>query len=1276
MTRVVRVFVSSTFRDMRAEREELVKWIFPQLRKLCEARGVTWGEVDLRWGVTDEQKAEGKVLPICLAEIRSCRPYFLGLLGERYGWVPEAIDPGLVEEEPWLAEHRERSVTELEILHGVLNEPAMANHAFFYFRSPAYVDTLPAGEQAELHDVPGQDEIERFGVEEAERRAAGRRQKLATLKDRIRASGLPVCEDYPDARALGQLVLRDLTAVIDRLYPKGSQPYPLDCEASEQDAFAASRARVYIGRREYFEALDVHARGSGLPLVIVGESGSGKSALLANWAFDGRASRDAALVLMHFVGATAHSADWAAMLRRLLGEFRRRLGVTVETPDQPGALRRAFAEALAAAAARGRVILALDALNQLEDREGALDLAWLPRDIPPNIRLVVSALPGRVLDELARRGWPTLQVQPLDGDERRRLIAEYLAQFRKALSPARVERLAAAPQTANPLYLRALLEELRVWGDHFTLDNRIAHYLEAATADDLYERILERYEQDFERDRPGLVADAMSLLWAARRGLSEAELLDLLGSRSGPLPWAYWSPLFLAAEQSLVNRSGLLGFFHEYLRKAVYDRYISTGDAERTAHLGIAEYFRRRPLYLDSPAGGPGRAQERPLDLRKVDEEAWQYFRARSLEALRDTVTDMPFVVAMSSKLGRHEELVSYWEVLNDTFPLPASYAEPLDRFRNATRDDPDELAQGLNAVGHLYERLGYLNAAAVLLREALAALDRGDSYMSFMTATSYANLGILMMRTGQMDEAERAFLTGLNITDRVAPTRALSLRILNNLAEFYLRSNQVEKMRSTCERILSMAGAGPRSGPGAGVTSDPTAAAVDALVDPVVKQERAAALHHLAVMHDRQHEWAEAIRASEEAVDIATEGQGISPGELATYLYTLGSAYSGAGNPAKAEAALDRAARVLDNEAGGFEDPLHQGLVAMQLIRTRLRLGKTADLAARMKALKTCVCGTKRLSDEHVISTLGSLAGELDEANRLDEAGELYDLAIESAKRAGDAGRGPLPTLLNNRGSLYLRRGNNAAALDHANDALALYKAAGRADALAEQHLNVAVVHRKMGDAEQAAAAARAAREALASGPPDPLLRGRINNMLGDLSYQQSRWQDAEAAYREAVHAFEEGGQAHGGPVDHAAMHLADLYERLGRPADAERCYRRCMAIREVTLGANDPTLAITMSNYGLLLNELDRQDEARALHERALAIRKTALGERHADVGRSLSFLGITYLKMGDFVRALSHCEQARDIFRETLGGSHPKTAELEQSVVLLRMMAGAGG
>jgi hypothetical protein len=32
---------------MQEEREELVKQVFPQLRRLCERRGVTWGEVDL-----------------------------------------------------------------------------------------------------------------------------------------------------------------------------------------------------------------------------------------------------------------------------------------------------------------------------------------------------------------------------------------------------------------------------------------------------------------------------------------------------------------------------------------------------------------------------------------------------------------------------------------------------------------------------------------------------------------------------------------------------------------------------------------------------------------------------------------------------------------------------------------------------------------------------------------------------------------------------------------------------------------------------------------------------------------------------------------------------------------------------------------------------------------------------------------------------------------------------------------------------------------------------
>lgn len=46
--RVVRVFISSTFRDMQAERDELMKFAFFELRKKCRERRVEFVEVDLR----------------------------------------------------------------------------------------------------------------------------------------------------------------------------------------------------------------------------------------------------------------------------------------------------------------------------------------------------------------------------------------------------------------------------------------------------------------------------------------------------------------------------------------------------------------------------------------------------------------------------------------------------------------------------------------------------------------------------------------------------------------------------------------------------------------------------------------------------------------------------------------------------------------------------------------------------------------------------------------------------------------------------------------------------------------------------------------------------------------------------------------------------------------------------------------------------------------------------------------------------------------------------
>ncbi|MGE3801444.1 MAG: DUF4062 domain-containing protein [Candidatus Kapaibacterium sp.] len=68
-TNELRIFISSTFRDLGEEREHLIKKIFPEIRALCRERGVTFTDVDLRWGLTEEQATLGTVIRTCLEEV-------------------------------------------------------------------------------------------------------------------------------------------------------------------------------------------------------------------------------------------------------------------------------------------------------------------------------------------------------------------------------------------------------------------------------------------------------------------------------------------------------------------------------------------------------------------------------------------------------------------------------------------------------------------------------------------------------------------------------------------------------------------------------------------------------------------------------------------------------------------------------------------------------------------------------------------------------------------------------------------------------------------------------------------------------------------------------------------------------------------------------------------------------------------------------------------------------------------------------------------------------
>ncbi len=111
-------------------------------------------------------------------------------MGEHYGWISPAdqYSPDVIEHEPWLKGHLSGvSVTELEIMHGVLNDPAMPGRAFFYFRNPTW--SACQGESGVASETP---------EEEA---------KLADLKQRIRTSDLPVAATYSNVNWISTISL-------------------------------------------------------------------------------------------------------------------------------------------------------------------------------------------------------------------------------------------------------------------------------------------------------------------------------------------------------------------------------------------------------------------------------------------------------------------------------------------------------------------------------------------------------------------------------------------------------------------------------------------------------------------------------------------------------------------------------------------------------------------------------------------------------------------------------------------------------------------------------------------------------------------------------------------------------------------------------------------------------------------------------------------------------------------------------------------------------------
>ncbi len=265
-------------------------------------------------------------------------------------------------------------------------------------------------------------------------------------------------------------------------------------------------------------------------------------------------------------------------------------------------------------------------------------------------------------------------------------MADRLARFGKRLASTHIERLVDSGTFTNPLYATTLLDELRVEADHAHLDETIEHYLRAGDVAELLDLVLARLEGDYDRDRPGLVSDALRISSAPpaedskRTSCSTCSVstVSALHADSGrhcsTLPPTS-SPTDRAGSASPSSRPGSL----------------STTATCRLPFTGRTPTGRWPPISCRSLA-----------DARTLDELPWQYAQAEQWDELADLLRRPDVLVALW-----HDDPASihrYWSDIETAVP-----GRLLDTYRHVLDNQVWE-SDAIAVVSELFRRAGHVD--------------------------------------------------------------------------------------------------------------------------------------------------------------------------------------------------------------------------------------------------------------------------------------------------------------------------------------------------------------------------------------------------------------------------------------------------------------------------------------------------------------------------------------------------------------------------------------
>lgn len=552
--RQIRIFISSTFQDMQEERDFLITKIFPKLQVEAAKRDVSVVPLDLRWGITEEEAESGKVIQICLQEIQNSRPFFIGLIGNRYGWCPgkeELLKNDVLRERwgDWLEKDLDNglSVTEIEMQYGVLRYEKHIN-AYFY-------------------------------IKEDNEDATQNTAKIKRLKKAIRTNSRYPVADYVTPDELGKMVERDFLALLDKLYPitEGSAR---EKENYAQSAFMHSKTEIYVPEESNFKELDEFVLNrEERELLVTGESGMGKSSLLANWIVRSEGKNNWH-IFSNFIGNGCKESSPTLILQKLIDDICDFYHIQPSSPAEnltqqlDSLFQKTFGEK--------PFIVVLDGLNQIPELGNAKSLNWLPAATNNVKYIFTSTLGDTTMEVLQSRRCHIMKLNPLSEDSRKELTRLYLSRYNKSLLPNQVEKIIKDRQNENTFALRTMLDELVCFGVYELLDKRIDYYLGAKSVEEFFMRVLSRYEADY-----GLriVSQSLMLIACSKRGLAENELLNIV-----PVKPLEWSQFYCAFLSHLVILGDKMNIAHQRVQKAILKRYCAQETDIRSL---IIDYYRK-----------------------------------------------------------------------------------------------------------------------------------------------------------------------------------------------------------------------------------------------------------------------------------------------------------------------------------------------------------------------------------------------------------------------------------------------------------------------------------------------------------------------------------------------------------------------------------------------------------------------------------------------------------------------------------------------------------